>query len=234
MPAAPLFGSVTQVNRGIAEVIYQRTIEIPAAVHGNVAKLLFGGCTGALYVADVFVRPSASKHILIVITGTINLVFTFIAIGTVDHLGRRTLVLIGCAGIAACHTLLGIVDASGLSGPFVLLLTLAAIASYAMSLARITWVLISEIFPNRLRGTAVSVAVSVLWIACFLLTYTFPLLNGTLGPAGTFWTYGATCLGGWVFVWLAVPETKGKTWKKLNDSGGRKLESRRLCNSCED
>ena len=69
----------------------------------------------------------------IVITGTINLVFTFIAIGTVDRLGRRTLVLIGCAGIAACHTLLGIVYASGLSGPFVLLLTLAAIASYAMS-----------------------------------------------------------------------------------------------------
>ena len=83
----------------------------------------------------------------IVITGTINLVFTFIAIGTVDHLGRRTLVLIGFAGIAACHTLLGIVYASGLSGPFVLLLTLAAIASHAMSLAPITWVLISEIFP---------------------------------------------------------------------------------------
>lgn len=151
----------------------------------------------------------------IVITGTINLVFTFVAIGTVDKLGRRTLVITGCAGIAVCHTLIGLAYAWGLSGPFVLVLTLAAIASYAMSLAPITWVLISEIFPNRIRGAAVSVAVSALWIACFLLTFTFPMLNTALGPARTFWAYAGVCAAGCVFVWLLVPETKGRSLEEI-------------------
>ena len=88
---------------------------------------------------------------------------------------------------------------------------LLAIASYAMSLAPITWVLISELFPNRIRGAAVAVAVSALWIACFLLTYTFPFLNAALGVSGTFWLYAAICIAGFVFVWFRVPETKGKS-----------------------
>jgi predicted MFS family arabinose efflux permease len=105
--------------------------------------------------------------------------------------------------------------ALGLSGPFVLVFTLAAIASYAMSLAPITWVLISEIFPNRIRGAAVSVAVSALWVGCFLLTYTFPLLNGALGPSLTFWTYAVICVCGCGFVWWMVPETKGKSLEEI-------------------
>ena len=75
-----------------------------------------------------------------------------------------------------------------------LLLVVAAIACYAMSLAPVTWVIISEIFPNKIRGTAMSVAVTALWIACFILTYSFPLLNSALGAAGTFWTYAAVSL----------------------------------------
>jgi SP family xylose:H+ symportor-like MFS transporter len=151
----------------------------------------------------------------IMITGTVNLVCTIAALGWVDRFGRRTLLLWGCAGIALAHALLGIAYASGWGGTFVLTLTLGAIACYAMSLAPVTWVLIAEIFPNRIRGPAVSIAVSALWIACFVLTYTFPVLNQRLQTAGTFWLYSAICLVGLVFIVLRVPETKGKTLEQI-------------------
>ncbi len=151
----------------------------------------------------------------IVITGAINLVVTFVAIGTVDHFGRRGLMLIGCAGIAISHLLLGAAYTMEMKGLLVLVLTLSAIGCYGMSLAPITWVLISEIFPNRTRGAAVSVAVSALWIACFILTYTFPILKGAVGMAGTFWIYAAICAGGFFFILLRVPETKGKTLEQI-------------------
>lgn len=117
----------------------------------------------------------------IVITGAINLAFTLVALGFVDRLGRRALMLAGCAAIAVSHCLLGLAYYFGLKGLPVLVLTLATIASYATSLAPVTWVLISEIFPNRVRGPAVSIAVSALWVACFALTFTFPVLNQALG-----------------------------------------------------
>ena len=96
-----------------------------------------------------------------------------------------------------------------------LLLVLAAIGCYAMSLAPVTWVVISEIFPNRIRGAAMSVAVSALWIACFLLTYTFPILNSKLGPAGTFGLYAAICVAGFAFIFLKLPETKNKSLEQI-------------------
>jgi MFS transporter, SP family, xylose:H+ symportor len=151
----------------------------------------------------------------IVITGIINLLFTVVAIRTVDRFGRRALMLIGCAGIALFHTLIGVSYQLGWTGPGVVGFVLATIACYAFSLAPVTWVLIAEIFPNRIRGAAVSVAVSALWVGCFLLTYTFPLLNRTLGPSRTFWLYAAICAAGFVFVYLRVPETKGKTLEEI-------------------
>jgi sugar porter (SP) family MFS transporter len=151
----------------------------------------------------------------IVITGTINLLFTLVALGLVDRFGRRALMLYGCAGIAFSHTVLGFVYRAGVKGLPVLLLTLCTIGCYALSLAPVTWVLISEIFPNRIRGLAVSISVSALWSASFLLTFTFPILNRVLGAGGTFWTYAAICFAGFLFVWLRVPETKGKTLEQI-------------------
>jgi SP family xylose:H+ symportor-like MFS transporter len=155
----------------------------------------------------------------IVITGAINLVCTLIALSFVDKFGRRALMLVGCAGIAISHTLLGFAYHYGIKGLPVLVLTLCTIGCYAMSLAPITWVLISEIFPNRVRGAAVSISVSALWIACFLLTFTFPLLNSALGPAGTFWLYASICFVGFAFVLRCVPETRGKSLEQI----GREL-----------
>jgi sugar porter (SP) family MFS transporter len=151
----------------------------------------------------------------IVITGTINLVFAIGALVLVDRFGRRALMLFGCAGIALFHTVLGVTYRVGTKGLLILLITLCTIACYALSLAPVTWVLISEIFPNRIRGLGVSVSVSALWLASFLLTFTFPILNHGLGTAGTFWIYGAICMAGFLFVLARVPETKGKTLEEI-------------------
>ena len=148
-------------------------------------------------------------------TGSVNLVFTFVALGVVDRGGRRVLMLWGAAGLAVIYIAMGCCYHGGVKGLPMLLLVLAAISCYAMSLAPVTWVLISEIFPNRIRGAAVSVAVSALWMACFILTFTFPILNKALGPAATFWTYAGICAVGFVFILLRVPETKGKTLEQI-------------------
>src|ERR1700757_1124065 len=106
--------------------------------------------------------------------------------------------LLGSAGLAVIYTAIGFCYHGGVKGLPMLLLVLAAIGCYAMSLAPVTWVVISEIFPNRIRGAAMSVAVTSLLIACFLLTYTFPVLNSYLGSAGTFWLYALICGAGFV------------------------------------
>lgn len=151
----------------------------------------------------------------IVITGTINLVFTLLALGLVDRVGRRALMLFGAAGIGISHALLGFTYRAGMKGLPILLLTLCTIGFYALSLAPVTWVLISELFPNRIRSLGVSVAVSALWIASFILTFTFPLLQRAVGSAGTFWTYAGICFAGFFFVLAAVPETKGKSLEQI-------------------
>ena len=151
----------------------------------------------------------------IVITGSVNLAFTLVAMGTVDRMGRRTLMLVGCAGIGLSHVLLGAAYAMHWTGALVLVFTLCSLGCYAVSLAPVTWVLIAEIFPNRVRGVAVSVAVSALWTACFILTFAFPLLQGSIGIARTFWLCAAICFAGLVFVWTQVPETKGRTLEEI-------------------
>jgi SP family xylose:H+ symportor-like MFS transporter len=151
----------------------------------------------------------------IVITGTINLLFTLVAMAVVDRVGRRPLMLFGCCGIGLSHVLAGLAYRMGWHGMPVLVLTLCAIGCYAMTLAPLTWVLIAEIFPNRLRSLGVSAAVSALWISSFALTYSFPFINSALGSSGTFFTYGTVCFAGAVLVFLYVPETKGRTLEEI-------------------
>jgi len=156
----------------------------------------------------------------IVITGTINLACTLVAIGMVDRVGRRSLMLAGCAGIGLSHLLLGGAYAAGLKGLPVLVFTLCSLGAYALSLAPVTWVLIAEIFPNRVRGAAVSVAVSALWTACFILTFAFPILQRSAGIAATFWIYAAVCFAGFFFVRAKVPETKGRSLEQIEREMG--------------
>jgi sugar porter (SP) family MFS transporter len=154
----------------------------------------------------------------IVITGTINLIFTLLAMTLVDRFGRRRLMLLGCLAVGASHIAASFAYREGLQGIWVLVLTLCAIGCYAMSLAPITWVLITEIFPNRVRATSVSISVAALWVASFALTYTFPLLNKDIGTAGVFLTYGTICLLGAGFVFFVVPETRGKSLEQIEQA----------------
>ena len=153
----------------------------------------------------------------IVATGIINLLFTLAALPLVDRVGRRKLMLLGASGLTVIYLLIAGAYALGLMGWPVLLLVLAAIAIYALTLAPVTWVLLAEIFPNRVRGLAMSIGTLALWIACFLLTYTFPLLNAGLGAAGSFLLYGIICALGFFFILRKVPETKGVTLEALEE-----------------
>jgi len=151
----------------------------------------------------------------IVVTGAVNAVFTLVALFTIDRYGRRNLVLTGTAGLLLIYAALGLCYKLHLQGKPMLILVVLAIACYAMSLAPVTWVVISEIFPTRVRGAAMSIAITALWSACFILTYSFPELNARLGPAGTFWSYGIICLAGWLFLYLRLSETKGKSLEQI-------------------
>ena len=151
----------------------------------------------------------------IVVTGVTNVIFTFVAIYTVDRWGRRVLMFVGSAGLAVIYAAMGACYYFNISGLPMLLLVVLAIACFAMSLGPTVWVILSEIFPARIRGSAMAVSTFFLWTACFLLTYTFPLLNAYLQASGTFWLYGVICLAGFVFIRFMLPETKGKSLEEI-------------------
>lgn len=151
----------------------------------------------------------------IVLTGIVNVLFTIVAIYTVEKLGRRRLMLWGAGGLALVYAVLGTCYFLQVTGLFMVILVVAAIACYAMTLGPITWVLLSEIFPNRVRAVAVATSTFALWVGSFTLTYTFPLLNALLGSYGTFWVYALICAAGCIFFKLRCPETKGKSLEQL-------------------
>ncbi len=151
----------------------------------------------------------------IVVTGIANVLFTLVAIRTVDKWGRKALMKLGAGGLCVIYLVLGVCYFFQITGVFMIVLVVAAIACYAMTLGPVTWVLLAEIFPNRVRAVAVATSTFALWVGSATLTYTFPLLNVALGSYGTFWIYSAVCLAGFLFVCLNLPETKGKSLEEL-------------------
>lgn len=132
-----------------------------------------------------------------------------------DRVGRRPMMLVGCLGIGLAYLAAALAYLVGLHGTGVLLLTLTAIAFDAVTLAPVTWTLIAELFPNRVRDTAVSIAVAALWASSFALTYSFPLLLATLKMSGVFLLYAALCLAGAWMVAAFVPETRGRSLESM-------------------
>lgn len=170
------------------------------------------------YAQEIFTAAGygVSEVLLnIVVTGITNVVFTVLAMSVIDRWGRKALTLMGCFGLTAIYAFMGFAYYYHITGILMLIIVVVAIACYAMTLAPVMWVIISEIFPNRIRGLAMSVCTFALWTACFILTYTFPMLNAGLGSAGTFWLYGGICLAGGLFVWTNLTETKGKSLEEI-------------------
>ncbi len=188
---------------GIVIAVFQQWCGINVIF--NYAQEIFAGA--GYSVSDILFN--------IVITGSVNLVFTFVGMFTVDRLGRKSLMLIGAGGLAGIYAVIGSMYFFHLQGLPLLIMVVTAIACYSMSLAPVTWVVLSEIFPNRIRGFAMSVATFALWAACFVLTYTFPLLNQALKASGTFWLYGIICVLGFWFIHKKLPETKGKSLEEI-------------------
>jgi SP family sugar porter-like MFS transporter len=151
----------------------------------------------------------------IAITGMAAVLMTFVAIRTVDNWGRRGLMLSGSLSLSLIYAATGWVYQNEMKGVIPVALVVCAIACYCYSLAPVTWVILAEIFPNRIRGGAMSISVVALWLSNFLLSQSFPAMFRTFGLAHCFWIYGAICLGGFLFMYWRLPETKGKSLEQI-------------------
>lgn len=170
------------------------------------------------YAQEIFVGAGFdvdSMFINIVITGIANVLFTFVALYTIEKWGRRTLMLIGAGGLGLIYLTLGTCYFFEVKGVMMVVLVVAAISTYAMTLGPVTWTLLAEIFPHRVRGIAMATCTFALWVGCCTLTFSFPSMNAALGSSGTFWIYSAICVCAFIFLWNRCPETKGKSLEEL-------------------
>jgi sugar porter (SP) family MFS transporter len=170
------------------------------------------------YAPKIFESIGASQDdqlLQTVFIGGVNVLFTFLAMLLVDKLGRKPLMLLGSGGLAILYIV--VVKLLGAGSPDVAWFLLSAIGIYAMSLAPVTWVLISEIFPNKVRSAATTISVLSLWAAYFILVFSFPILFNKLKDS-TFYIYSVICFLGFLFVWFKVKETKGQTLEELEDT----------------
>ena len=170
------------------------------------------------YAQEIFVGAGFDvdgMFINIVITGIANVIFTFAALYTIEKWGRRTLMLIGAGGLGMIYLILGTCYFFEVKGVLMVALVVAALSVYAMTLAPVTWTLLAEIFPNRVRGIAMATCTFALWVGCCTLTFSFPSMNAALGSSGTFWIYSVICIAAFTFLWYHCPETKGKSLEEL-------------------
>jgi SP family sugar porter-like MFS transporter len=170
------------------------------------------------YAQEIFVGAGFDvdgMFINIVITGIANVIFTVIALYTIEKWGRRTLILIGAGGLGLIYLTLGTCYFFEVKGVLMVALVVAAISVYAMTLGPVTWTLLAEIFPNRIRGIAMATCTFALWVGCCTLTFSFPSMNAALGSSGTFWIYSAICVSAFIFLFRQCPETKGKSLEQL-------------------
>ena len=175
------------------------------------------------YSTKIFESAGAVKNAAFTSTvwvGLINLLFTFVAIAFVDKLGRKPLLLIGTFIQTLALGMIGWMFHTGQTGISLLICVVVFIAAFAMSMGPISWILCSEIFPNKVRGRAMSVATFTIWVSCYIVAQTFPMLieNPSIGPAMIFGIYGAISLLSFIFILSIVPETKGRTLEEIEAS----------------
>ncbi|MBE9917387.1 sugar porter family MFS transporter [Paenibacillus donghaensis] len=171
------------------------------------------------YAPEIFKQTGAGTNSALMQTifvGLINFLFTILAIWLIDKVGRKVLLLVGSAAMTICLAVIGIAFHTGhTSGPLVLIFILIYVAAFAVSLGPVVWVVMSEIFPNRIRGKATAIASMALWAADYLVSQAFPPMLASAGPAITFWSFGLMALITFIFTWRVIPETKGKSLEEM-------------------
>lgn len=175
------------------------------------------------YAADIFQAAGFTlKQMMlnIVVIGGVMVLSIFVTFALVDNYGRKAILLICLAAMAMIYAALGYVFYADLGGTFVVVLVLFNVMFYSISLAPLLWVVLSEIFPTRIRGAAISIGALAHWVGNFTLTYSFPTIKENLGWANNFWLYGIICVVGFVVIWRVLPETKGKSLEQLEKELG--------------
>ena len=170
------------------------------------------------YAADIFSAAGFDMKemmLQIVVIGSVMVTSVIFTIFMVDKIGRKTLMLFGAGSLAVIYIIEGYFFQIGYIGLPIIILTLASVAFYSCTLAPVQWVILSEIFPNRIRGTAMSAVAIIMWIGNFSLTFLFPVINEKLGWAKNFWLYALICIVGFIILVFALPETKGKSLEQI-------------------
>ncbi len=171
------------------------------------------------YAPEIFKAAGAGAEnamLQTICVGAINFLMTLVAIKYVDRVGRKKLLLIGASGMAVCLAVVGAGFHWNIDQTWIILVAiLAYISFFAISLGPLTFVVVSEIFPNHVRGRAMSAAIFFLWLSTYLVSQTFPMLLESVGAASTFWIYMVLSAIAFFFVSLFVPETKGKTLEEI-------------------
>lgn len=170
------------------------------------------------YAADIFQAAGYTLQQMmlnIVVIGTVMVISVIVTMLIIEKIGRKKLMLIGSLSLSIGYGLIGSLFFFRITGLPVVLLTLTNVAIYSITLAPLVWVILSEIFPNRIRGAAMSAAAMALWVGNFSLTFSFPAIKENLGWANNFWLYGAICAFGFIVLYFTLPETKGKTLEQI-------------------
>ncbi len=211
-------GSLTQLLRpgmrlmmiiGVALAILQQVTGINAILY---------------YAPEIFKDLGSTMDVALLQTvavGAVNMLFTLVAIWSVDRFGRKPLMIFGTAGMGVSLIVMGLAFYFEKSGAWALIFVLGYIACFAISMGPVTWVILSEIFPMRIRGRAMAIATVTLWVSCFLVSQTFPMLNENpllvrlFHHAFPFWVYSFFCLISVLFTLFFVPETKGRSLEEI-------------------
>lgn len=208
--SAPLFTyGILVVVIGVALSVFQQFVGINVVLY---------------YAPEIFKSAGAGTDAALlqtIVVGAINLLFTVAAIMTVDKLGRKPLQIVGALGMAVSMFMLGFSFFLQHMGVFSLICMMLYVASFAISWGPVVWVLLSEIFPNKIRGKAMAIAVAAQWISNFIVSLTFPMMNNSswltehFNHGFAYWLYGFVSILAAIFMWKVVPETKGKTLEEM-------------------
>lgn len=175
------------------------------------------------YAADIFLAAGYDMKqmmLQIVVIGSVMVISVIFTIYFVDRSGRKSLMLLGTGCLAVIYIMEGYLFFLGVKGIPIVILTLSSVAIYSFTLAPVVWVILSEIFPNRIRGAAMSLSAVALWIGNFSLTFTFPTIKENLGWSLNFWLYALICIAGFIVLYLKLPETKGKSLEQIEKELG--------------